>query len=113
MKQQYLMPGQIVIYCNTVKKTVQLVEVLGSVCYYWQVGSRGKKSKLVRQLMEGLQQVFTAMNALGLGVDALMIWVVIHVGVVRKLREYAQESGRAGQDRLESKAIILRGVSYN
>src|SRR6185436_8218154 len=38
---------------------------------------------------------------------------VIHVGRVRKLRDYAQESGRAGRDGLKSEAIILQGVSYN
>jgi superfamily II DNA helicase RecQ len=77
------------------------------------VGSRSEKSKLVRQLTEGLQQVFTATNALGLGVDAPTIRVVIHAGTVRRLREYAQESGRAGRDGLKSEAIILRGVSYD
>ena len=39
--------------------------------------------------------------------------MVIYVRVVRKLREYTQESGRAGRDGLESEAIILRGVSYD
>ena len=29
-----------------------------------------------------------ATNALGLGVNALTIWAVIYVGVVRKLRDY-------------------------
>ena len=112
-RRQYPMPGQILVYCDTVEKTVRLAKLLGCVCYHRQVGSRGEKAELVRQLTEGRQQVFTATNALGLGVDAPTIRVVIHVGVVRKLRDYAQESGRAGRDGLKSEAIILRGVVYN
>ena len=112
-KVKYPMPGQIIVYCDTVEKTERLATVLGCVCYHRRVGSRAEKSELVRQLTEGLQQVFTATNALGLGVDAPTIRAVIHVGVVRKIRDYAQESGRAGRDGLKSEAIILRGVRYN
>jgi Helicase conserved C-terminal domain len=112
-KRQYPMPGQIIVYCDTVEKTVRLAKMMGCVCYHRQVGSRAEKSELVRQLTEGRQQVFTATNALGLGVDAPTIRVVIHVGVVRKLRDYAQESGRAGRDGLKSEAVLLRGVQYD
>lgn len=112
-KRQYAMPGQIVVYCDMVEKAGRLAKILGCVCYHRQVGSRGEKAELVRQLTEGRQQVFTATNALGLGVDAPTIRVVIHVRVVRKLRDYAQESGRAGRDGLKSEAIIVRGVTYD
>jgi superfamily II DNA helicase RecQ len=112
-KRQYPMPGQIIVYCDMVEKAVQYARLLQCVCYHRQVGSRGEKAELVRQLTEGRQQVFTARNALGLGVDAPTIRVVIHVGVVRKLRDYAQESGRAGRDGEKSEAIIIRGVTYD
>ena len=112
-KQQYPMPGQIIVYCDTVKKTKRLAAVLGCVCYHREAGSRAEKGEMVRQLTEGRQQVFTATNALGLGVDAPTIRVVIHVGVVRRLRDYGQESGRAGRDGLKSEAILLRGVRYD
>jgi len=109
LKQKYAMPGQIIVYCDTVAKTVQLAKVLGGVCFHRNVGSSKEKSELVRQLTEGQQQVFTATNALGLGVDAPTIRAVVHVGMVRKMRHYAQESGRAGRDGLASEAIIMRG----
>lgn len=48
-----------------------------------------------------------ATNALGMRVDIPDIRVMIHAGAPRKLRDYAQESGRAGRDRLPSKAIIV------
>ncbi|KAF2726598.1 hypothetical protein EJ04DRAFT_598889, partial [Polyplosphaeria fusca] len=84
------LPGQIIVYCDTVDRTKQLAEVLGCVCYH-------------------RNQVFTATNALGLGIDAPTIRAVIHIGTVRLIRQYAQESGRAGRDGKASEAIIMRG----
>jgi superfamily II DNA helicase RecQ len=112
-KNEYPMPGQIIVYCDTVEKAKRLADVLGCVCFHRNVGTASEKSEILKQLTEGRQQVFTATNALGLGVDAPTIRVVIHVGMVRKLRDYMQESGRAGRDGLKSEAIILRGITYN
>lgn len=112
-KGQYPLPGQIVIYCSTVELTKELAKRLGCLCYYREVGDAEEKKAIVRQLCEGKEQVFTATNALGLGVDAPSIRVVIHVGVVRKLKDYAQESGRAGRDGLGSEAIILHRAKYD
>ncbi|KAF2801298.1 uncharacterized protein BDZ99DRAFT_403678, partial [Mytilinidion resinicola] len=54
-------------------------------------------------------QVFTATNALGLGINMPTIRAVVHVGTIRKMRYYAQESGRAGRNGRKSKAIIMHG----
>ncbi|KAL8300987.1 hypothetical protein RB593_003818 [Gaeumannomyces tritici] len=102
--------GRIIVYCDTVKKTVRYGKRLGAACYHRNVGTAEKKREIVRQLKEGRQQVFTATNALGLGVDAPTIRVVVHVGVVRRLRDYAQESGRAGRDGAASEAIIVKAA---
>ncbi|KAK4116042.1 hypothetical protein N656DRAFT_679298, partial [Canariomyces notabilis] len=72
------------------------------------VGGAEAKRAAVRQLREGTGQVFTATNALGLGVDAPRIRAVVQVGLVRQLRDYAQESGRAGRDGQASEAIMVR-----
>ncbi|KAK4221164.1 P-loop containing nucleoside triphosphate hydrolase protein [Podospora fimiseda] len=111
-KQKYGKQGQIIVYCDTVKKAVQYAKMLEGLCYHRGVGSQEEKKAIVRQLTEGRHQVFTATNALGLGVDAPTIRVVIHVGTVRRLRDYAQESGRAGRDREKSEAIILKPIRY-
>ena len=50
----------------------------------------------------------TATNALGLGVDAPQIRSVIHIGIRETMRQYAQESGRAGRDELPNEAIIIQ-----
>jgi superfamily II DNA helicase RecQ len=86
------------VYCGTVARTVEIAEELGGVCYHCKVESVEDKKEIVQQLTSRQQQVFTATNALGLGVDAPTIQAVVHIGTVRKMRHYAQESGRAGRD---------------
>ncbi|KAK4096675.1 hypothetical protein N658DRAFT_562300, partial [Parathielavia hyrcaniae] len=73
--------GQIVVYCDTVRKAEQYAKRLGGFCYHRNVGGAEVKRAVVRQLREGRGQVFTATNALGLGVDAPAIRAVVHVGV--------------------------------
>lgn len=110
LKKKYPLPGQIIVYSDTVKKAEALAARLGCVCYHRNIGNIKYKSRLLTQLTSGQQQVFVATNALGLGVDAPTIRAVVHVGVVRQIRQYAQESGRAGRDGLGSEAIIMRGL---
>ena len=61
----------------------------------------------MRQLIGQTEQVFTVTNALGVGIDTPTIWVVIHVSVLKELKQYSQESGRAGRDGQASEAIIM------
>jgi superfamily II DNA helicase RecQ len=103
--------GQIIVYCDTVGRTERYARVLGAVCYHRTVGSEEEKRQIVQALRAGQQRVFTATNALGLGVDAAGIRTVVHVGLVRSLRDYVQESGRAGRDGSASEAIIVRAAT--
>jgi len=82
LKEKYPLPGQVIVYCSMVEQAKRMVEVLGCVCYHREAGSAQEKRELVMQLTGGLQQVFTATNALGLGVDAPPIRAVVHIGVV-------------------------------
>jgi superfamily II DNA helicase RecQ len=77
------------------------------------MGNAKAKREIVRVLTKGRQQVFTATNALGLGVNAPTIRVMIHVGLVRRLRDYAQENGRTGRNGQVSEAIILRATQHD
>jgi superfamily II DNA helicase RecQ len=109
LKDRYLLPSQIIVYYSTVARTVQIAGVLGGVYYHRAVESIEDKKDIVRQLTSRQQQVFTATNTLGLEVDALTIQAVLHIGTIRKMRHYTQESRRAGRNSKASEAIIMRG----
>jgi hypothetical protein len=111
--RQYLTKGQIIIYCAQVSVAQRLAEVLGCACYHRNVGSKEQKSEILQQFRSMVQPILTSTNALGLGLDIPTVRVVIHVGRVRNLREYVQESGRAGRDGLESEAMIMVGDRYD
>jgi superfamily II DNA/RNA helicase len=110
MKEKYPAPGQIVVYCKTVQQTKHLANVLGCSVYHRNVGSASEKKAILKRLTRRTERVFTATNALGLGVDASSIRTVIHVGIRRQLKQYAQESGRAGRDGAASEAIVMRAA---
>lgn len=107
-KKQYSEDGKIIVYCASVEQTEAIAAELGAICYHRNAGTAEHKSGLLRPLKEPRgQRVFVATNALGLGVDAPTIRVVIHVGIIRRIRDYSQESGRAGRDGEPSEAIII------
>jgi superfamily II DNA helicase RecQ len=105
--EQYPAPAKIVIYGGSVNMTVALGEALGCATYHHQVDSRSGKARRMKELMDGSSRIIVATNALGLGVDIPDIRVVIHAQAPFKLRDYAQESGRAGRDGVASEAIIV------
>jgi len=86
---------------------VEIGEALQCPIYYCHVNDRAGKARRIKELREGKYRVISATNALGLEVDLLDIQVVIHTGQPWKLRDYAQESGRARRDGKSSKAIIV------
>lgn len=106
-KRQY--PGkQIVVYCSKIQDGQRYAKSLGCQLFHREMGTEAEKREVVRQLTTGQQDVFVATNALGLGIDAPTIRVVIHMGVRRSMRDFVQESRRAGRDRQWSESIIMR-----
>ena len=107
--EQYPAPSKVVVYGGSVEQTVAIGEALGCPIYHRNVDDRAGKARRMKELVEGKHRVISATNALGLGIDLPDIRVVIHAGQPQKLRDYAQESGRAGRDRKSSEAIIVCG----
>jgi superfamily II DNA helicase RecQ len=105
--EQYPAPGKIIVYGGSVDQTQDIGEALECPVYHRNVDDRAGKTRRMKELMEGKSRVISATNALGLGVDLPDVRLVIHAGKPRKLRDYAQESGRAGRDRQSSEAIIV------
>jgi superfamily II DNA helicase RecQ len=53
-----------------------------------------------------------AKNAFGMGINIPTVRCVIHVEVHSMLRDYRQESGRAGRDRQASEVIIISPATF-
>jgi superfamily II DNA helicase RecQ len=110
-KAQYPRSDKIVIYCRTKEQVRHFAEELKCTPFWRDVGSEQEKEEILEKLTDGEERVFTSTNALGEGIDAPGIRVVIHVGMVDSLDDYGQQSGRAGRDgHTASEAIILRKV---
>jgi len=48
---------------------------------------------------------------LGLGLDLPDMRLILHINYTRMIRDYAQESGRAGRDNLPSQVVLVRTES--
>lgn len=107
-RKQYPAAAQIIVYCRSIPETKRFGVLLGCTAYYREVGTSEEKARMVRRFTSGDEKLVTATNALGLGLDAAGVRVVIHVGMCNLMRQYVQESGRAGRSGLKSEAIVLR-----
>nr|ACP42044.1 TLH5 [Pyricularia oryzae] len=97
---------RMIVYRGTIKRTETIGESLGCPIYHAGVADEnGKKIIMQAWMREG--GVIAATNALGVGLDVPDVRAVIHAGAPRRLRDYAQESGRAGRDGQKSEAIIM------
>jgi superfamily II DNA helicase RecQ len=117
---QYPAADRIVVYCRTIREMHRYAEEMGGAVFYSTVGDIQRKREIMRMLTEGEERLFWSTSALGEGIDAPTIRVVIHVGGINTLSDFAQQSGRAGRDGVTaSESIIMqaerrtpRGWSY-
>ena len=98
-------PGKVVIYSSTVQVVVQMAELLGCEAYH---SKQLDKAGVLARFRNGEANIIVATSALGMGVDIPDIRCIIHIGQPRTMLDYAQESGRAGRDRLCSEAVIIQ-----
>jgi hypothetical protein len=52
-KEQLGQDRQMIVYFDTVKKTVKYAKTLGGLCYHRAGGNTGEEKAIVRQLTEG------------------------------------------------------------
>jgi superfamily II DNA helicase RecQ len=111
---QYAAPAKMIVYCSNKIAAEKLAEAIGCEVYHRDIDTEDGKARRLKAWMKGQgassgmkDRIIVATNALGLGIDVPDIRVVIHVGVVWRLKDYSQESGRAGRDGQSSEAIII------
>jgi superfamily II DNA helicase RecQ len=96
--------GRVIIYGHTVPHVTAMAQAIGCEAYFKdQIDRDG----VLQRFRETPSAVVVATSALGMGVDIPDIRSIIHIGRLRTLLEYAQESGRAGRDGEASEAIII------
>jgi len=71
--------------------------------------SREEKTETEKWLLKNTQAVLCSTCAFGMGVDKSDVRTVIHRDCAPSVEAYLQESGRAGRDGEQSKAILLWG----
>ena len=105
--EEYPAPGKIIIYSSSIVTTQEVSRALDCHAYYRDVGDRGAKDEIRKAWERADGRVVVATNAFGLGIDQPDVRVVVHIGPIYQMRNYSQESGRAGRDGLRSEAMIL------
>jgi superfamily II DNA helicase RecQ len=98
---------QALVYCQQIERGTSIANLLNTAMYHGKLPLR-TKARLLASFTKGEMQVMVATNAMGQGVDLDAVKIVFHVGPPALLRDFVQESGRAGRDgRSRSKSIIL------
>ncbi|KAH7169547.1 RecQ helicase [Fusarium sp. MPI-SDFR-AT-0072] len=98
--------GRVIVYANTIDRVERLGRLLECSVYHSKVDTTlGKRQRLRSWIEQG--HLIVATNALGLGVDVPDVRLVMHAGMPSRLRDYVQESGRAGRDGGQSEAVVV------
>ncbi len=106
-KSNEYLNDRLIVYARTRFQVEELKKSLKWPIYY--SNSTGKE-QVLRDFLDPIKKSgrIIATSSLGLGLDIPNARAIIHVDLPYALFEYAQESGRAGRDRIRSEAILLQ-----
>lgn len=111
---QYPAEDRVVVYCYKIKEMQSYADEIGGAVFYSGVGEIERKREIIGMLTEGEERLFWSTSALGEGIDASTIRVVIHVGGINKLDDFGQQSGPAARDGVTtSESIVLQTERKN
>ena len=99
---------RLIIYTRTRDIANNLQKRLKWLVYY---SNSPQRDQTLRKFLDLSNGRIIATSSLGLGLDIPNARAIIHIGRPYSLLDYAQESGRAGRDRVFSEAILLDPIS--
>lgn len=105
--QEELVEGKTLIYSRTIEQGKRLAEMLGCDMFFSGVDDTEGKRRRIEQWVKEKDGTIVSTNVLGLGLDIRDIRAVVHAGGPRLVREFGQESGRAGRDGLRSISVVV------
>ncbi|KNB16583.1 hypothetical protein FOXG_21712 [Fusarium oxysporum f. sp. lycopersici 4287] len=98
--------GRVIVYASTIDRVERLAKMWECNMYHSKVDTAAGKVQRLRSWIDD-GHLIVATNSLGLGVDVSDVRLVIHAGMPSRLRDYVQESGRAGRDGGQSEAVVV------
>jgi ATP-dependent DNA helicase RecQ len=109
-------PGAGIIYVRSRENAEKVARFLRdrsriSAAHYHAGMDRVAREQAHNAFMSGATRVIVATIAFGMGIDKPDIRFIVHFQLSNSLEAYAQESGRAGRDGLQSRCVLFASSS--
>lgn len=100
-----------IIYCNTIKQTLEVVKELNNkkyhaAAFYGDMPSK-EKAKVLQEFHSKSPPIIVATSAFGMGIDKPNVRLIVHMSMPLSMEDYWQKTGRAGRDGKKSYSYVF------